>query len=128
MWALRGWSVLAAAAVSLALGVGSVFQRERSPRREPRWAEIVAPLARAPIPAGSVVVLVRGAGSTPEDGLRLLSEAAWRRPDLRLALAEQVPPSLAPTGVVTVGDAAGPVGWRQAWGEGALRLWVGAPR
>ncbi len=115
---------VAAALVSCALGAGSLLESDRRLPHRPQWAPIVAPLVNAPIPANTVTALNAGPGTSPAQLVLLLREAAWQRPDLRWAPASELPASLAPAALVTIDDGAPPVGWRQVWRAGRLRLWV----
>ncbi len=120
----KGWAAVAGALISCGLGVASLLNSDRRSPREPQWAGIVAPLRRAPIAARAVTALALDAGTSPEQAVLLLREAAWQRPDLRLALAEKLPPALHPDAFVTVGAASPPSGWHPVWRSEALRLWL----
>lgn len=124
MTGLRSRLAVAAAVLACALGVAALPGLGGHRAHRPEWAAIVASLASAPIAANAVTALDPGPRTSPEQATMLLREAAWQRPDLRWALASELPASLAPAAIVTVGDAAAPAGWHRVWRADRLRLWV----
>ena len=110
----RRLAALVAAALALALGVRGVATRTAA-RREPTEAQILRPLAGAPIPGGTVVQLLPPPGSSDPVRGTWLMEAAWQRPDLRWQLAEPGEHcSPAAPFCVVVGDTGEVAGWRVA--------------
>src|SRR5271157_2234773 len=84
----RRLAALLAAALAFALGVRGLATRTET-RREPATATILRSLVGAPIPTGSVVLLVPPPGLSEADRGPWLMEAAWQRPDLRWQFAPE---------------------------------------
>ena len=90
----------------------------------PAWERHLAPLADAPIPAGSTVALLAATRGGADDVKAVLMEAAWQRPDLRWAELSAWPSATPPRLLVTVGAAAAPPGWRELWRGGDVAVYV----
>ncbi len=109
-------------AVLLALGTGLAQRFQSSPEggSEP-WQQALAPLAQAPLAAGTRVALM----PPPDTGRMargLLYEAEWRRPDLLWGLVSEWPPEVPLTRMVTTQAWQVPAGWRVVWRSGGLVL------
>ncbi len=122
MKALRRWSALLAAAISLALGAASLFHPDRALPRAPAWEAVIAPLADAPIPSGAVVAFLAQAEAGATNPRFLLLEAAWRRPDVHWSPLSDFPSDSRIDAVVTTDARPAPPGWRQVWSSGQVRL------
>jgi len=110
----RRLAAVVAAALAIALGVHGVAT-QTSARREPTVAQILRPLAGAPIPGGTVVQLLPPSGPSDPNRGTWLMEAAWQRRDLRWQLAEPGERCVPTTSFcVVVGEASEASGWRVA--------------
>lgn len=115
---------LAAALISLVVGVHDATRIPPSSRREADRASALAALARAPLPAGSLVALAPGVGGNTGEESTLFYEAVRRRPDLRWGTLNGWPAQTKPGFLVTLGAVEPPGGWREFWRAGLLRVFV----
>ena len=123
MISVRRFAAVGAAVVSIALGAVQAGLRLSEPPAEPPAAAALAPLARAPIPAGSTVALVVPAGLDGGRVTPLLYESAWQRPDLRWIVADDA--RIAECAyLVALGNAGAPPGWRPVWRTGIVTVLV----
>ena len=123
MISVRRLAAVGAAVLSIALGAVQAGLRLAEAPAEPPAAAALAPLARAPIPAGSAVALVVPAGLDGGRTSPLLYESAWQRPDLRWTVADD--PRVGECAyLVALGDADVPPGWRPAWHGGIVTVLV----
>jgi hypothetical protein len=112
------WPGLAAASLCAVLGLlqATVGWHATVPLA-PRLADLLAPLAAAPLPAGAPVALAIPAAVPRERAMPALYEAAWQRPDLHWTLAE----GDARVGfVVALPGGRAPAGFSEAWRGGSL--------
>ncbi len=122
MTALRRWLAFLAAAISCTLGVASLLHPDRGLPRAPTWEGEIAPLASAPLPRGSVVVILPRADLDGAFNRFLLLEAAWRRPDVRWAPMPEFPLDSHYETVVATDGRPAPPGWSAAWASGRARV------
>jgi hypothetical protein len=118
----RRWLPVAMLAVWALVGFGRAAHQAATAARAPAWERHLAPLADAPIAAGTAVALVAATAGGGADLKLVLMEAAWQRPDLRWALLSSWPAGPPPAAVVTVGAVAVPPGFRQAWRQGLIAV------
>jgi hypothetical protein len=119
---------LAAALVSLVVGVHDATRIPPPTKRAPAPASVLAPLARAPLPAGSFTALAPSAESNADKRTNLFYEAVYRRPDLRWGMLDGWPAQTRPTFLVTLGATEPPRGWHEFWRAGQLRIFVWKPQ
>ncbi len=112
------WPGLAAASLCVVLGLlqATVGWHATVPLA-PRLADLLAPLAGAPLPAGAPVALAIPAAVPRERAMPVLCEAAWQRPDLHWTLAEG---DARVAFVVALSGGRAPAGFSEAWRGGSL--------
>jgi hypothetical protein len=115
MTSLRRWLPVAALAAWALVGLGRAAHQTVTAPRAPAWERHLAPLADAPLPAGSAVALAAATRGGADDFKAVLMEAAWQRPDLHWAALSAWPVATPPRLLVTVGAAAAPTGWHEVW-------------
>lgn len=112
------WPGLAAASLCVGLGLlQATVGRYATVPRVPRLADLLAPLAVAPLPAGAPVTLAMPAAVPRERALPALYEAAWQRPDLHWTLDGG---DARVAFVVALPGGRAPAGFSEAWRGGSL--------
>ena len=102
----------------LALGaIQRTADRHSAAPQAPRIAELLAPLASAPVPAGAAVALALPAGLPHDRALPALYEAAWQRPDLHWTLDGE---DARVAFVVALPGGSAPAGFSETWRLGSV--------
>jgi len=85
--------------------------------RAPRLADLLSPLAAAPLPAGAPVALAMPTAVPRARALPALYEAAWQRPDLYWTLDEG---ESRVAFVVALPGGRAPAGFSEVWRAGSI--------
>jgi len=120
------WSAVAVTAGTLAMGLVVDLPRQGNQRREPAWADHLAPLRNAPAPAGAPVSLILPRGLLETDTEKLVMETVWQRPDVLWVPAAGFPSKNEPRTAVLLEPGGElqtpPPGWTRVWSRGWVQL------